>query len=413
MLGEPVRRRTGAVWARVGYLVETPAAYPELTVRENLLLQARLHRVDRRRPRSTTSSSALALTPYADRRAGTLSLGNAQRLGLAKALLHRPELLVLDEPGNGLDPAGVVEIRELLRDLGVTRPALQPRPGRGRPAGRPGSASSTTAGCSRELDADALAADAPTLSVSTRDLRRGGRGPAAARATSRVGRRCGWCWTRPGRSTAPDDRRRRSWSRPATRRRGSSSSTRTSKRYFLRTGRRRRCVRPSSPSCSSCAAPGCRGSPSSAFTLAAVVVRRCSPSSRRTRTGPASLGLAGAKAQLAGVTADWPGYLALLGQTVAVGGFLIFGMTVIWIFGREFSDRTAKDLLALPTSRIAIVAAKFAVAAAWCGLLAVYAGAARPRRRRRAAPARLVGRRRGGRDSAGCWPRPALTDPAS
>jgi ABC-2 type transport system ATP-binding protein len=59
----------------------------------------------------------LALGPYADRRAGTLSLGNAQRLGLAKALIHAPDLLILDEPANGLDPAGVVEIRNLLRGL--------------------------------------------------------------------------------------------------------------------------------------------------------------------------------------------------------------------------------------------------------------------------------------------------------
>jgi ABC-2 type transport system ATP-binding protein len=64
------------------------------------------------------------LEQYAGSRARTLSLGNAQRLGLAKAMLHRPRLLVLDEPVNGLDPAGVVEIRELLvelaRDEGVT-----------------------------------------------------------------------------------------------------------------------------------------------------------------------------------------------------------------------------------------------------------------------------------------------------
>jgi len=120
VLGEPVRRGTRAVWSRVGYLVETPAAYPELTVRENLLLQAGLRRVDRRRAAVDDVIGALALTPYADRRARTLSLGNAQRLGLAKALLHRPELLVLDEPSNGLDPAGVVEIRELIRGLGVT-----------------------------------------------------------------------------------------------------------------------------------------------------------------------------------------------------------------------------------------------------------------------------------------------------
>jgi ABC-2 type transport system ATP-binding protein len=59
----------------------------------------------------------LGLTAYADRRARTLSLGNAQRLGLAKAMLHRPELLILDEPANGLDPAGVVEVRESLHEL--------------------------------------------------------------------------------------------------------------------------------------------------------------------------------------------------------------------------------------------------------------------------------------------------------
>jgi ABC-2 type transport system ATP-binding protein len=59
----------------------------------------------------------LGLRPYADRQARKLSLGNAQRLGLAKALLHEPSLLVLDEPVNGLDPAGVAEVRELLVDL--------------------------------------------------------------------------------------------------------------------------------------------------------------------------------------------------------------------------------------------------------------------------------------------------------
>jgi ABC-2 type transport system ATP-binding protein len=54
---------------------------------------------------------------YANRRAGTLSLGNLQRMALARALLHTPQLLILDEPANGLDPAGVIEIRELLRTL--------------------------------------------------------------------------------------------------------------------------------------------------------------------------------------------------------------------------------------------------------------------------------------------------------
>jgi len=110
-------------WASVGYLVETADAYPELTVRQNLEVMRRLHpgvaanAVDR-------VIDQLGLTAYAGRRAGTLSLGNAQRLGVAKAMLHQPELLILDEPANGLDPAGIVEMRNLLthlaREQGVT-----------------------------------------------------------------------------------------------------------------------------------------------------------------------------------------------------------------------------------------------------------------------------------------------------
>ncbi len=112
-----------SVWSQVGYLVETPTAYPELTVRENLEVVRRLRKI---RDRSAVERviDLFGLTPYADRRARVLSLGNAQRLGLAKALLHRPSLLVLDEPVNGLDPAGVVEVRSLLavlaREQGVT-----------------------------------------------------------------------------------------------------------------------------------------------------------------------------------------------------------------------------------------------------------------------------------------------------
>lgn len=84
------------------------------------------------------------------------------------------------------------------------------------------------------------------------------------------------------------------------------------------------------------------------------------------------LGLLGAKAQLTTLEASWPSYFGLLAQVTAVGGLGIFGVTVVWIFGREFADRTAKDLLALPTSRIMVVAAKFAVAAVWCLGLAGY-----------------------------------------
>ncbi len=116
VLGTRVALGRQEPWAQVGYLVETPHAYPELTVRENLEVARRLHpgtpkqAVDRIIER-------LDLGEYANRRAGILSQGNAQRLGLAKALLHQPRLLLLDEPANGLDPAGIVEIRDLLREL--------------------------------------------------------------------------------------------------------------------------------------------------------------------------------------------------------------------------------------------------------------------------------------------------------
>jgi ABC-2 type transport system ATP-binding protein len=103
-------------WSQVGYSVEIPYAYPELTVRENLEISRRLH------PGTAVTAveqtiEKFGLSEYAQRRAGTLSQGNAQRLGLAKAMLHNPQLLILDEPANGLDPAGIVEIRKLLLDL--------------------------------------------------------------------------------------------------------------------------------------------------------------------------------------------------------------------------------------------------------------------------------------------------------
>lgn len=116
LLGTRVRPGARAVWARVGYLVETPAAYPELTVTENLVVTARLRGLTGAGPVSDVIAR-LGLGPYAQVRTRTLSLGNAQRLGLAKALIHRPDLLVLDEPANGLDPAGVAEIRALLGEL--------------------------------------------------------------------------------------------------------------------------------------------------------------------------------------------------------------------------------------------------------------------------------------------------------
>jgi len=116
VLGKHVHLGSRDPWAQVGYLVETPHAYPELSVRENLEVARRLHPGTERNAVSQTIER-LGLAAYADRRAGILSQGNAQRLGLAKALLHHPSLLLLDEPANGLDPAGIVEIRALLLEL--------------------------------------------------------------------------------------------------------------------------------------------------------------------------------------------------------------------------------------------------------------------------------------------------------
>lgn len=116
VLGQALGPGGGGPWAQVGHLVESPSAYPELTVRENLDIARRLQGM--KNPKAVDEvMEKLSIVSYSKRKAGTLSSGNFQRLGLARALLHNPELLILDEPANGLDPAGVVEIRELLADL--------------------------------------------------------------------------------------------------------------------------------------------------------------------------------------------------------------------------------------------------------------------------------------------------------
>jgi ABC-2 type transport system ATP-binding protein len=111
-----------SVMRRVGALVEAPSLYPHLTGRENLEVTRRLLGSDRNLVELALAT--VKLTKDADRRVREYSLGMKQRLGLALALLNKPKLLILDEPTNGLDPAGIHEVRDLIRrfpeEFGVT-----------------------------------------------------------------------------------------------------------------------------------------------------------------------------------------------------------------------------------------------------------------------------------------------------
>jgi ABC-2 type transport system ATP-binding protein len=115
-----------STWREVGYLVETPFFYPELTTRENVTVAGILHGLDQTElERSVTGTiDILELGHWAERRARGLSSGNRQRLGLAAALVHDPRVLLLDEPANALDPAGVVLVRDLLRDRAARGTAI-------------------------------------------------------------------------------------------------------------------------------------------------------------------------------------------------------------------------------------------------------------------------------------------------
>src|ERR671936_2521604 len=115
VLGLPPGHPAGL--ARIGAMVETPAFYPYLSGRDNLEVIARHARVPR--PRITAVLERVGLADRAGDRFSGYSLGMKQRLGVAAALLKDPDLLILDEPTNGLDPVGMAETRDLIRELGA------------------------------------------------------------------------------------------------------------------------------------------------------------------------------------------------------------------------------------------------------------------------------------------------------
>ncbi len=115
LFGEPLISNRQSLMRRVGALVESPSLYPHLTGRENLEVTRRL--LGASRDLIDCALEPIKMSKDADRRVREYSLGMRQRLGLALALLNKPELLILDEPTNGLDPAGIHEMRDLIRRL--------------------------------------------------------------------------------------------------------------------------------------------------------------------------------------------------------------------------------------------------------------------------------------------------------
>lgn len=113
--GAAAWRAPASVRARIGY-VGGGRGYAELTVTEHLTWSARLHgcRTQDAKRRAATQIDRLALGPWASKPTRTLSSGNRQRLAVASAMVHDPDLLILDEPTNALDPAGVIELRRII-----------------------------------------------------------------------------------------------------------------------------------------------------------------------------------------------------------------------------------------------------------------------------------------------------------
>lgn len=116
VFGKNIKGREKRVYPRIGAIIETPGFYPNLTGTENLEIFAKLRGTAA--PHAVKNALEIVGLPYKDKKLfSKYSLGMKQRLGIANAILHDPELLILDEPTNGLDPIGIAEVRDFIKEL--------------------------------------------------------------------------------------------------------------------------------------------------------------------------------------------------------------------------------------------------------------------------------------------------------
>ncbi|WP_042148642.1 ABC transporter ATP-binding protein [Paucisalibacillus sp. EB02] len=117
IFGKDLKRERIEVLKKVGSLVENPSYYPHLTAYENLEALRKIYGISKKRIDEVLE--IVSLLDVANKKVKGFSLGMKQRLGIAASLLNSPELLILDEPTNGLDPSGIIEIRNLIKSLSV------------------------------------------------------------------------------------------------------------------------------------------------------------------------------------------------------------------------------------------------------------------------------------------------------